>query len=208
VSKLIINQKPTKMKMKIITTLLIAAFAFIVISCGEKKEKVVEDTIEFVQFNDAEVSFLKNLASLCGQSFAGKQTYSKDGRDSWADKKLVMHVTVCEEDKVHIPFHVDENKSRTWMFMFADGKLRFRHDHRHEDGTPEDQTLYGGYSDGKGSDIAQCFPEDEYTKELLKDGLKRQWNVSLNEDMSKFIYDLIIDDIIVFTAEFDLTKPL
>jgi hypothetical protein len=196
------------MKMKLNTTLLLAMLIFTFISCGEKKEKVVEETNEIVQMHDAESLFLKNLASLCGQSFEGKQTYSKDGRDSWANKKLVMHVTVCEEDKVHIPFHVDENKSRTWMFMFEDGKLRFRHDHRHEDGTPEDQTLYGGFSDGKGSDLVQCFPWDEYTESILTDGNKRQWNVVLNEDLSTFTYELYVNEELVFAAEFDLTKPI
>ncbi len=187
----------------------IIIFAVILSACNGQKEKLsdVSENQETI-LNDSEKAFLKNLASLCGQSFLGKQIYSKDGRDSWAEKRLVMYVTVCEEDKVYIPFHVDENKSRTWMFLNENGKLRFRHDHRHEDGTPEDLTLYGGYSDGKGSDLVQCFPWDEYTESILTDGNKRQWNVFLNDDLSTFTYELYVNEELVFAAEFDLTKPL
>jgi hypothetical protein len=53
----------------------------------------------------------------------------------------------------------------------------FRHDHRHPDGTPEELTLYGGYSDGTGTPFVQHFPADQYTVDLLSDTLDRQWNV-------------------------------
>ncbi|MBS4014174.1 MAG: hypothetical protein KGZ97_10530 [Bacteroidetes bacterium] len=191
-----------------ISKIVILVCIVILASCSGTQNKSESFIDQEISINDSEKAFLSSLAGLCGQSFLGKQIYSKDGRDSWAGKKLVMHVTVCEEDKVFIPFHVDENKSRTWMFLVEDGKLRFRHDHRHEDGTPEDLTLYGGFSDGKGSDLVQCFPWDEYTESILTDGNKRQWNVSLNEDLSTFTYELYVNEELVFAAEFDLTKPI
>ena len=131
-----------------------------------------------------------------------------EGRDSWAHMDFVMHVTVCEEDRVYIPFHLDEDQSRTWMFLVEDGRLRFRHDHRYPDGTPEERTLYGGYADGTGTVFRQHFPADEYTIELLHDTLNRQWNVVMDEEMTNFSYQLQYHGEIVFQADFDLTQPL
>jgi hypothetical protein len=157
---------------------------------------------------DNQRAFLQNLATLCGKSFSGRETYTKEGRASWAHRKFVMHVTLCDIDKAHIPFHLDEDKSRTWMFIIEEKGLRFRHDHRHEDGTPEDQTLYGGYADESGTPFMQQFPADDYTNQLLGDGVPRQWNVILAEDLSTLKYQLHYGGELVFEAEFDLTNPL
>lgn len=193
-------------------TVLIPLLALFLTYCGSsprnESESTNQSTDSLTEISVNEKAFLNNLASLCGKSFQGRQVYMQPGRESWADKSLVMHVSVCEDTHVHIPFHIDEDQSRTWMFMVDEGKLRFRHDHRHEDGTPEDQTLYGGFSDGSGDAFKQYFPADEYTQTLLTDTLSRQWNVLLNDDLSKFTYQLQYKGEIVFIAEFDLTAPL
>lgn len=183
------------------------AVAMIAVSCGTSPKS--NDSAAEPQLTEAERAFMDKLASLCGKSFEGRETYMQEGRESWAHKHFVMHVTLCEENAVHIPFHLDDDHSRTWMFLVEDGQLRFRHDHRHEDGTPEDQTLYGGYSDGKGNAFEQYFPADEYTNELLDNPqFGRQWDIVLSEDMSIFSYRLRYNGEIVFQADFDLTKPL
>ncbi len=160
------------------------------------------------EISENERAFMNNLSLLCGKSFQGQQAYMQPGRESWEDKSLVMHVNLCEDSQVHIPFHIDDDQSRTWMFLVEDGRLRFRHDHRHEDGTPEEQTLYGGYADGTGDEYKQFFPADEYTINLLNDTNNRQWNVILAEDLSTLSYQLQYNDEIVFMADFDLTSPI
>jgi hypothetical protein len=185
--------------------------ATILYGCGqrqnsERTDGTSDDTI--IMISSGERAFLNKLASFCGQSFRGQEVYVQPGRESWAGKDLVMHVVVCEENQVHIPFHIDDDHSRTWMFLVEDGRLRFRHDHRHEDGTPEEQTLYGGYSDGSGDEYRQFFPADGYTIELLNDQLNRQWNIMLNEDLSRFTYQLLYHGEVVFAAEFDLSNPV
>ena len=191
--------------------LLVSGIAILFLaSCAGFNGQKTESSDDLIQItlSQTEQAFLDNLRSLCGKSFAGKESFIREGRESWADKQFIMHITVCDDDKVHIPFHVGEDKSRTWMFIVEDGRLRFRHDHRHDDGTPEDTTLYGGYADGRGSDLIQRFPEDEYTINLLSDRISRQWSVVLSDDMSTLTYELYADDELVFAAEFDLTKPL
>jgi hypothetical protein len=189
--------------------ILMLSFAIIVISCTQRPtvEKTRETSPQPV-LSENEKSFLNNLSSLCGNSYAGKETYIEPGRESWADKKFIMHVTVCEPHKVHIPFHLDEDRSRTWMFLTEEHGLRFRHDHRHEDGTPEDQTLYGGYADGSGTAYIQRFPADDYTNAMLDDDHARQWNIILAEDLSTMTYQLLYQGELIFEAQFDLSRPI
>jgi hypothetical protein len=190
--------------------LLIAIVGLFFAACGpspQTAETTQRDTLTAV-LSPEEQAFLDNLASLCGKSFRGRETYMAPGRESWAHLDFVMHVTECGEDHVHIPFHLSDDTSRTWMFLVENGRLRFRHDHRHPDGTPEESTLYGGYADGSGTPFSQHFPADEYTIELLQDTLGRQWNIVMDEAMTNFSYQLQYRDEIVFQADFDLSNPL
>ncbi len=178
--------------------------AFFLLGCGQAPRETRDEK----QLTQEERGFMDNLASLCGQSFRGEETYMADGRDSWAHLDFVMHVTVCEEEEVHIPFHLSDDTSRTWMFLVEDGRLRFRHDHRYPDGTPEAQTLYGGYADGKGTAHEQYFPKDDYSRELLEGEYGREWQIVMDEEMTTFSYRLLYDGDIVFQADFDLTEPI
>ncbi|MDX9847044.1 MAG: hypothetical protein RBT74_08690 [Tenuifilaceae bacterium] len=187
---------------------VILSLSILMISCGTSTQKQNDKQQSYCSAETHQKAFLKNLASLCGKSFQGRETFTKEGRNSWAHMKFVMHVTVCDEDKVYIPFHLDEDRSRTWMFIMEKEGLRFRHDHRHEDGTPEDQTLYGGYADSTGTAFKQSFPWDEYTQKTLADGVERKWNVVLAEDLSTMKYQLEYGGELVFEAEFDLTQPI
>jgi hypothetical protein len=177
------------------------------LSCNTtpKQVSVADDAI---CLPEGESAFFENLASLCGKSFKGKEVYIKPGRESWADKKFVMRVTLCDKDQIHIPFHLDDDHSRTWMFLIEDGRLRFRHDHRHKDGTPEDENLYGGYSDGKGTAYHQKFPNDDYTFEMLADSITRRWELLLDEKQKSLAYLLFLNDTLVFEAAFDLSKEI
>ena len=175
---------------------------------GRDTQRAVVDTGAVAGLTEAEKGFMDNLRSLCGKSFAGEQTYMAEGRPSWEHYDFVMHVTVCEEDRVHIPFHLSDDHSRTWLFLAEEEGLRFRHDHRYEDGTPEARNLYGGYSDGTGSAFEQHFPADDYTIELLTDTLNRKWSVIIDEDLEWMVYRLSYHGETVFEGKFDLSEPI
>jgi hypothetical protein len=119
-----------------------------------------------------------------------------------------MEVRVCEPGRILIPFRVGDDTSRTWMFLAEEGRLRFRHDHRHPDGSPEDETLYGGYADDGGTAFVQHFPADEYTGQLIEGGEGNLWTVMISEDLSVFTYRLERDGEKRFRIDFDLTRPL
>lgn len=181
----------------------------VITGCGSPGQPEEAEDTEKTGLTPGEREFLNNLASLCGQSFRGEQIFLAEGRDSWEDEELIMHVTVCEEDRVHIPFHVSDDESRTWMFLVEEGRLRLRHDHRYPDGTPHDLHLYGGYSDGEGTGYRQHFPVDEFSKrEVLDEERGREWQIVLDEDMTTYSYRLLYHGEIVLQVDFDLTSPL
>lgn len=187
--------------------LLIALIGILVIACGPATPP--QDERPVTQLESAEhQAFFDNLASLCGQSFQGIQIFRSHHAEGWDHLEMVMHVEKCEDDHIHIPFHLSEDKSRTWIFLIEDGQLRFRHDHRHEDGTPEDGTLYGGYADDSGTAFVQHFPADDYTAEVIEGGEGNIWTVSFDEDMTNFSYRLARDGEERLRVDFDLTRPL
>jgi len=186
--------------------LLLIIFA----ACGTQPRQTAEEATELISkfSSESQQTFVNNLASLCGKSYLGEQMYRSHHGQSWADKKLVMHVTLCEDDRVYIPFHLDEDHSRTWMFVAEDGKLRFKHQHLHEDGTPEEGSMYGGYADDRGTAFVQYFPADEYTGQVIEGGAGNVWIVTLADDLSSYSYRLDRDGEKRLEIRFDLTKPL
>ncbi len=189
--------------------LIFMALTLILASCGQPQQTSTDvETTERTFLLEAHQDFFDQLSAFCGQSFEGAETYTIEGRENWQGKRLVMEVILCEEERVHISLAVDENRSRTWMFLAEDGELRFRHDHRHEDGSPEEVTLYGGYATNAGSAFVQYFPADDYTCQLIDYACKNEWVVMLSDDLSTFSYILSLDGVMRFQADFDLTNPL
>ncbi len=158
--------------------------------------------------SDVHQAFFDNLKMLCGNSYAGQQVYRSHHGASWAAYELVMHISECSNELIAIPFRVGEDQSRTWLFMAEEGRLRFRHDHRHEDGTPEDETLYGGYANDLGTAFVQYFPADDYTASLIDGGGGNLWTVTISEDFTSFSYRLERDGEKRFRIDFDLGRPL
>lgn len=131
--------------------------------------------------------FWDNLKALCGKSFEGKMPDSTMVRD-FAGKRLIMHVRACEDGTIKIPFFVGDNKSRTWVFTLKEDRITLKHDHRHEDGTEEKQTQYGGTAPNAGFANLQMFPADAQTASVIPSASTNLWWVTLNKD--KFSYNL------------------
>ena len=114
-------------------------------------------------------SWWSSLEAICGQAFEGRLVSDDEADADLAGQSMVMHVRKCEENRLEIPFHIGENRSRTWVLTRDDDGVHLQHDHRHEDGTEDEVTLYGGRTDASqpGTKIAQFFPADDYSKELF-----------------------------------------
>jgi hypothetical protein len=194
-------------KLNFFKATFILSMIILTFSCGPGRppaEQGVPSRLE----SPVHQEFFDNLSELCNQSFRGTQIYRSHHAPGWAAQELVMHVEVCEQDHIYIPFHIGEDRSRTWIFVIEDGRLRFRHDHSHEDGTPEDETLYGGYADDSGTAFVQHFPADDYTAKVIEGGEGNIWTVSISENFSIFSYRLERDGEKRLRVDFDLTRPL
>lgn len=153
-------------------------------------------------------AFFSELSKLCGKSFRGVAVFPADGKDPFAGKELTMHVRECSDKIIRIPFHVGEDKSRTWVFTQMEEGLQLKHDHRHEDGTPDEVTMYGGIAMDTDDASTMRFPADAHTAQLIPAASTNEWNVVLSPDGRTFSYILKRDNQLRFQADFDLTKPI
>ena len=157
-------------------------------------------------------SFFANLSALCGQAFEGRIVSPPVEADaSFAGKRLVMHVRECSADAIRIPFHVGEDRSRTWVVTGTPAGYRLKHDHRHEDGSEDKVTQYGGDSVTPHAAERQEFPADAFTKALLVRegnvaGTANVWAVEVHPHQL-FAYELRRPNRF-FRVEFDVTRPV
>ena len=150
--------------------------------------------------------FWKNLQQQCGKSFEGQVTEGTDN-DAFRNKKLVMHVRNCDKNTIRIPFFVADDKSRTWVLTYKNDRIELKHDHRHEDGSEDKITQYGGTTTNSGSSTLQFFPADQKTCDLLPNAAANVWWITLDE--TSFTYNLRrIGSDRLFTVKFDLTKTV
>jgi hypothetical protein len=158
-------------------------------------------------------AFMQRLATHCGQAFEGRIAANEpaDPNDPFVGQRLVMHVRECGEREIKVPFHVGDDRSRTWILTRTDNGLRLKHDHRHEDGTDDVLTMYGGDTAAPGTERRQEFPVDQFSKDLFERE-KRQvsmtnvWAMEI-EPKQTFVYELARPGRL-FRVEFDLTKPV
>jgi len=155
-------------------------------------------------------NFFSNIKKHCGKAYAGKVTVDNSNSDSFANKQLVMHVRACSETELQIPFHVGDDASRTWIITKTGSGLSLKHDHRHQDGSHDESTMYGGHTTDAGWAQVQSFPADQYSKELfVKSGIPQSigntWQMFVYP--KKFSYRLIRQGR-EFRVDFDLTKPI
>lgn len=154
-----------------------------------------------------EKEFISNLRQFCGKSYTGKTVFPEAEKDPFKGQELKIFFEYCSETTIRIPFHVGEDKSRTWVLTLDEKGLLLKHDHRHEDGTPDEITMYGGYAKAGSNALEQYFPADEYTANLIPVAATNEWTLMLSKDKKTLSYILKRDDKMRFRADFDLSKP-
>jgi len=161
---------------------------------------------------DSRDAFFSRLSALCGRAFEGRIASPPVESDSaFTGKRLVMHVRTCSKDEIRIPFHVGEDRSRTWVVTRTSAGLRLKHDHRHADGSDDALTQYGGDSEGPGSPARQTFPADDFSKAMFvrlnsAQSVPNVWAMEV-EPGSSFAYELRRPGR-YFRVEFDLRNPV
>lgn len=154
-------------------------------------------------------TFWAELQKLCGKAFAGTVAAAPADDTTFKDKELVMHVRACEKDRIRIPFFVGADRSRTWVLTRQkDGRILLKHDHRHEDGTPDKVTMYGGLTSNSGMPTRQMFPADQQTVDILPAAAANVWWIELVPG-KHFSYNLRrMGTERYFSIKFDLKKEV
>jgi hypothetical protein len=181
---------------------LIALLA--VISCKSPAEKAVQEDSE----KDPIVEFMGNLKNFSGQSFYGKVLFPEEPEAPFDAEILYVIFEKVTDTEARMPFILGTNKSRTWVLTLKEEGLLFKHDHRHEDGTPEEITMYGGFADENGTGFFQNFPADEETSTMMPETATNVWTFQFNEDFTEFHYILERHGAPRFHVVFDLTAPI
>jgi hypothetical protein len=149
----------------------------------------------------AQDAFWRNLQTLCGHAAEGRLLRAPAG-DTQIDPgaRLVVHFWECGEDELRFPLHVDDNRSRTWVFIRHADALELRHDHRHPDGSEESNSWYGASTMSPGTATRQEFVSP-------RNGVLGGWRVEI-EPGRRYTYGTIREGEWRHHLEFDLTRPL
>lgn len=155
-------------------------------------------------------AFFDSIKAHCGKAYEGKVSVDNQGPSSFSEARLVMHVRKCSATELQIPFHVGKDASRTWIISKTGSGLSLKHDHRHQDGSDDASTMYGGHTVDAGWNTVQSFPADEYSKQLfVQQGIPQSvgntWQMFIYPE--QFSYRLIREGR-EFRVDFDLTKPV
>lgn len=160
----------------------------------------------FAQQKSGVEQFWDNLKSHCGKTYAGKVIDAPEN-DEYRGKKLIIHFRSCSKNVIRIPFSVGEDKSRTFVLTFKEGRIQLKHDHRHADGTSDEVTMYGGTTTNSGLPHIQVFPADQQTADLIPYASTNIWWIEINEE--SYTYNLRrLGTERIFSVQFDLTKPV
>lgn len=160
--------------------------------------------------DSAETGLFEALSAHCGQSYAGRVD-SDDPRDAdWVSQRLVIEFRECSDDTIRIPLHVGDDHSRTWVISRTETGLRLKHDHRHEDGSEDVLTQYGGDTEGPVTGLRAEFPADDFSRDLFeREGIPvsmaNVWSLTLTDDTLTYALDRPDRH---FEAVFDLTETV
>src|SRR5210317_326234 len=154
--------------------------------------------------------FFEAIRAHCGKAYAGKIAVDNAPGDAFTNKGLVMFVRRCTDSELQIPFYVGDDASRTWIIKKTGSGLSLKHDHRHDDGSMDEVTMYGGHTLDAGFHEVQSFPADQYSKELfVRSGIPQSvsniWQMFIYPD--SFSYRLIREGR-EFRVDFDLSEPI
>jgi hypothetical protein len=154
----------------------------------------------------ASLAFLESLRAHCGKAYEGQLVNPQASDTAMQGKRLVMHVRGCG-DTLRVPFHVGDDRSRTWVFTRIASSVQLKHDHRHADGSEDRVTQYGGVARASGSATRMEFAADEHTATLIPAARTNVWTVELTP--TRFSYQLRREGTERrFRVDFDLTKPV
>lgn len=151
--------------------------------------------------DDPRDEFWNRLRALCESAAAGQVLQIPPGDTQLAmDARLVVHFWECSDTELRFPLHVDENRSRTWVFIRHADHFELRHDHRNADGTEQATTWYGATTVAAGTAERQEFV-------TVRGETTGGWAVEIVPGR-RFTYGTIRNGAWRHHLQFDLTAPV
>ncbi|EGN75379.1 hypothetical protein A28LD_0992 [Idiomarina sp. A28L] len=153
--------------------------------------------------------FFAALQSLCGNAYAGERVVERPGRDLLAgNEALIVHFRQCSENQVLAPFHIEKpesndwDRSRTWIYTQYHDHLTLSHDHREPDGSPSEETDYGGATIDSGTAEQQMFI---FTDRTGENGETLGWRIEIVPG-ERYSYGTMADGEWTWRVDFDLSE--
>ncbi len=177
---------------------------FMMLSCAETGNQ--ENKNAAINLTQTQQAYWNNLLKHCGKAYQGEFAASPVPAD-FAGKEMRMYVMSCEENTIKIPFYVGDDRSRTWVLTKKENGILLKHDHRLEDGSDDEITMYGGLTSHAGSANVQYFPADQETIDLIPGAGANLWWITINEN--QYSYNLRrVTTPNLFSVVFDLENPI
>jgi hypothetical protein len=193
---IILNGRVMPRLIPIVSISFVVLLSSVLLGCERADRHLERSSDESVSPQDA---FWANLQSLCPGAAAGDVLRIPEGDTQIdPDASLVVHFWECGESEIRFPLHVDENRSRTWVFVRHADSLELRHDHRYEDGSEEANTWYGASTQDEGTATQQEFVSD-------RNGVLAGWRVMI-EPGERYTYGTIRNGDWRHHLEFDLSR--
>lgn len=164
--------------------------------------------------DDPQDAFFATIQEYCGQAFAGEVTAGDEELDAeWMASEIIVEIRECHDDRVRMPLHVGDDRSRTWVLSRTDLGLELKHDHRLEDGSHDPITMYGGETIVPGTATSQSFPADEYSTRLFSENdmavsMSNTWYLEFPEDEPQVLRYRLVRDDRNFQVDVDLSEPV
>lgn len=153
-------------------------------------------------------AFFDGLRTLCGRAHEGTAIHVPATDEAFTGHRLVMHVSECSDTVIRIPFHVGDDRSRTWVLRPVAAGLELKHIHRHEDGTESSNTNYGGTTSARGTPHRQEFPADGVSVAAVPARATQWWYLE-HYPGQRFTYGLFREETgLLYRIEFDLTSAV
>lgn len=155
------------------------------VACQEAQDEAARAD----QLAPEQEAFWERLTEHCGNAYAGDVADVTPYYEGALDyDRLVAHWRECGENRIHIAVHVDDDRSRNWLLTREAGTILLKHDHRHEDGTEEEFTQYGGFAPPPGLPHRQVFHADEHTGQLYPERSDNFWFMHFRDEEEIFAY--------------------
>jgi hypothetical protein len=200
--------------MRIITPLLLLSLLALA-ACAERDDvPPPADEPAFTTADDAAAgpqdAWWANMQRHCGNAYEGSLGHAPPDDDMLeGDELLIVHFRECDDHEMRLPFHIERmdgtwDRSRTWIYTRTDEGIELRHDHRQEDGSPDEVTNYGGHTEDEGTPDYQRFI---FTERTGPEGETLGWRVEIAPD-DHYVYGTFRGDEWSWRVDFDLSQAV